>query len=341
MGTPEFAVPTLEALADAGHDILCVVTQPDRPAGRGHKLAPPPVKTVALARGLRVLQPEKVRASCFVQAMRELAPDVAVVAAFGQKITAELLELPAHGFVNVHPSLLPRYRGAAPVERCLLNGDSLTGVTIMYMDEGWDTGDIAICREVAVPREPGVNAGWLGESLARIGAELMVRFLRLLEEGRAPRTAQDHSRASYAPKISRDELDVDWRRSASQLFDTVRGLAPDPGARTALDGQPLRILCVRELGKGDAEGDPRVEMEAETAPQLERGQSPEPMQPLEPETEPGTIILGPGGSVMAACGEDGRDRIVLDEVQPSGKRRMTGAEFARGRRIGTGARLGS
>jgi len=337
MGTPEFAVPALKALADVGHDILCVVTQPDRPAGRGHKLAPPPVKTAALARGLRVLQPERVRAPGFVQAMRELAPDVAVVAAFGQKITAELLELPAHGFVNVHPSLLPRYRGAAPVERCLLNGDSMTGVTIMYMDEGWDTGDIGICREFAVPRDPRANAGWLGESLAGIGAELMVRFLRLLEEGLAPRIAQDHSMASYAPKVTRDELAIDWRRSASQLFDTVRGLAPEPGARTTLDGQQLRVLCVREVGRGEAEGD----SEAETEPQLERGQSLEPMQPLEPEAEPGTIMLGPGGRVIVTCGEEGRDRVALEEVQPSGKRRMTGAEFARGRRISTGARLGS
>ncbi|HON43379.1 MAG TPA: methionyl-tRNA formyltransferase [Bacillota bacterium] len=319
MGTPAFAVPTLEALADAGHDILCVVTQPDRPAGRGHKLAPPPVKVAAQARGLRVLQPERVRAAVFVQAMRDLAPDVAVVAAFGQKITAELLAVPAHGFVNVHPSLLPRYRGAAPVERCLLNGDSVTGVTIMYMDEGWDTGDIGICREFAVPRDARANAGWLEESLARVGAELMVQFLRLLEEGRAPRTAQDHSMASYAPKISRDELEIDWRRRASQLFDTVRGLAPDPGARTTLDGQQLRVLCLRELGKGEAEGDSEVG----------------------PAVKPGTIMLGPSDAVIVACGENGRERVTLEEVQPSGKRCMTGAEFARGRRICTGARLGS
>ena len=319
MGTPAFAVPTLEALADEGHDILCVVTQPDRPAGRGHRLAPPPVKVAAQARGLRVLQPERVRAAVFVQAMRDLAPDVAVVAAFGQKITAELLAVPAHGFVNVHPSLLPRYRGAAPVERCLLNGDSVTGVTIMYMDEGWDTGDIGICREFAVPRDARANAGWLEESLARVGAELMVQFLRLLEEGRAPRTAQDHSMASYAPKISRDELEIDWRRRASQLFDTVRGLAPDPGARTTLDGQQLRVLCLRELGKGEAEGDSEVG----------------------PAVKPGTIMLGPSDAVIVACGENGRERVTLEEVQPSGKRCMTGAEFARGRRICTGARLGS
>ena len=319
MGTPAFAVPTLEALADAGHNILCVVTQPDRPAGRGHRLAPPPVKVAAQARGLRVLQPERVRAAVFVQAMRDLAPDVAVVAAFGQKITAELLAVPAHGFVNVHPSLLPRYRGAAPVERCLLNGDSVTGVTIMYMDEGWDTGDIGICREFAVPRDARANAGWLEESLARVGAELMVQFLRLLEEGRAPRTAQDHSMASYAPKISRDELEIDWRRRASQLFDTVRGLAPDPGARTTLDGQQLRVLCLRELGKGEAEGDSEVG----------------------PAVKPGTIMLGPSDAVIVACGENGRERVTLEEVQPSGKRCMTGAEFARGRRICTGARLGS
>ena len=229
-----------------------------------------------------------------------------VVAAFGQKITAELLALPAHGFVNVHPSLLPRYRGAAPVERCLINGDSMTGVTIMYMDEGWDTGDIGISREFSVPRDPRANAGWLQESLARVGAELMVRFVRLLDEGRAPRTAQDHSRASYAPKISRDELEIDWRRGASQLFDTVRGLAPDPGARTTLDGQQLRVLCLRELGRAEAQ--------------------PQPGQP----PAPGTILLGPGGSVIVACGEEGSERVALEEVQPSGKRRMTGAEFARG-----------
>ncbi len=318
MGTPAFAVPTLEALADAGHDILCVVTQPDRPAGRGHKLAPPPVKTAALARGLRILQPEKVREPGFVQTMRALEPDVAVVAAFGQKITAELLALPGHGFVNVHPSLLPRYRGAAPVERCLLNGDSVTGVTIMYVDEGWDTGDIGICREFPVPRDPCADAGWLQEVLARVGAELMVRFLRLLEEGRAPRAAQDHSGASYAPRISRHELEIDWRCSASQLFDTVRGLAPDPGARTKFDGQPLRVLCLRELGQEEA--------------QLE-------LQPGQPP-EPGTILLGPGGSVTVACGEEGRERVALEEVQPPGKRRMTGAEFARGRRICEGAHLG-
>jgi methionyl-tRNA formyltransferase len=277
------------------------------------------VKVAAQARGLRVLQPERVRAAVFVQAMRDLAPDVAVVAAFGQKITAELLAVPAHGFVNVHPSLLPRYRGAAPVERCLLNGDSVTGVTIMYMDEGWDTGDIGICREFAVPRDARANAGWLEESLARVGAELMVQFLRLLEEGRAPRTAQDHSMASYAPKISRDELEIDWRRRASQLFDTVRGLAPDPGARTTLDGQQLRVLCLRELGKGEAEGDSEVG----------------------PAVKPGTIMLGPSDAVIVACGENGRERVTLEEVQPSGKRCMTGAEFARGRRICTGARLGS
>ena len=319
MGTPAFAVPTLEALTDAGHDILCVVTQPDRPAGRGHRLAPPPVKTAALARGLQIMQPEKVRDSGFVETMRELAPDVAVVAAFGQKITSELLALPGHGFVNVHPSILPRYRGAAPVERCLLNGDAVTGVTIMYMDEGWDTGDIGICSEFTVPRDSCADAGWLQESLAQLGAELMVEFLRLLEEGRAPRTTQDHSRASYAPKISGDELELDWRRRARQLFDTVRGLAPDPGARTTLDGQRLRVLRLRELGPE---------------------QSMEPVHPSALGAEPGTILLGPGGIVMVACGEEGRERVVLEDVQPAGKRRMSGAEFARGRRIGAGARLG-
>ncbi len=310
MGTPAFAVPTLEALAEAGHSILCVVTQPDKPAGRGHKLTPSPVKAASLGRGLHVVQPDRVRDPSFVRAMRELAPDVAVVAAFGQKITAELLKVPVHGFVNVHPSLLPLYRGAAPVERCLMNGDSMTGVTVMYMDEGWDTGDIGICEQFPIPDDPGADAEWLRESLSRMGAELMVRFLRLVEEGQAPRTPQDHSQASYAPKISIEELGIDWRRSAIQLSNTSRGLSPEPGARTSLDGQLLRVLRLRQLELKPAQ-----------------------------ELEPGTILLGPGDRVAVACGAEGRERAVLEEVQPPGKRRMSGAVFVRGRRVLSGARL--
>ncbi len=327
MGTPGFAVPTLEALADAGHDIACVVTQPDRPAGRGHRLAPPPVKSAALKLGLPVAQPERARDADFIRDMRKLSPDVAVVAAFGQKITGELLAIPAHGFVNVHPSLLPLYRGAAPVQRCLINGDRVTGVTVMYMDEGWDTGDIGICEEYAIPDDPCADAGWLEDSLARLGAELMVRFLRLLEEGRAPRAPQDHSKASYARKIARDELEIDWRRGAVQLCNTVRGLAPDPGARTALDGQSLRVLCLRPVHRE------QMESLLETGAWGARGA-------WDAALEPGTILVGPGGRLVVACGEEGRERAALEEVQPSGKRRMTGAEFARGRRLAAGARLG-
>jgi len=193
----------------------------------------------------------------------------------------------------------------------------------MYMDEGWDTGDIGICREFTIPRDACANAGWLQDSLARVGAELMVHFLRLLEEGQAPRNAQDHSRASYAPKISRDELEIDWRRPASKLFDTVRGLAPDPCARTTFNGQQLRVLSMRELGEGQG--------------QAQRELGPKFGLPL----EPGTVLLGPGDAVIVVCGGEGQERVVLDEVQPPGKRRMTGAEFARGRRISSGARLGS
>ncbi|MGB4338827.1 MAG: methionyl-tRNA formyltransferase [Bacillota bacterium] len=313
MGTPEFAVPTLRAVAHDGHDILCVFTQPDRPAGRGHRLTPPPVKAAALELGLRVEQPRRVSVPDVVKAIREMRPDAVVVAAFGQKISPELLSVPKHGFLNVHPSLLPRYRGAAPVQRCLMNGDRVTGVTIMYMDEGWDTGDIGLMREVDVP--DGANAAELDDVLAQHGAELMCEFLRLLEMGKAPRIPQDDSKATYAPKITDEDLVIDFRRPAESIRNQIRGLSPSPGASVSVGEIRFKIL------------------RAEAVPDWS------PPQAFEGEVEPGMLWPERRCGLVLGCGPDGRDGLVLLEVQPAAGKAMGGAEFARGRRLLPGQRV--
>jgi methionyl-tRNA formyltransferase len=317
MGTPDFAVPTLRALAEHGHDIMCVFTQPDRAAGRGRKLSPPPVKVAATELGLRVEQPPKVSVPEVVDAIRQMCPDVAVVAAFGQKISPKLLAVPVHGFVNVHPSLLPRYRGAAPIERCIMNGDEVTGVTIMYMDEGWDTGDIGLVRKVDVPR--GADAGQMRQCLAEHGAELMCEFLRLIELGRAPRIAQDHSQATYAPKITEADQTVDFREPAAVIERHVKGLSPDPCVVASITGVRFKILNAQAVDDWSADtGDMAT-----------------------PTVAPGMLWPTRRLGLVVGCGVDGRDGLVLTEVQPAGGKRMGGAEFARGRRISPGQSLDS
>lgn len=319
MGTPEFAVPALSALADSGHEIIYVVTQPDRPQGRGYKLAPPPVKVEAEKLGLPVMQPENASVPEVIRACANMAPDVAVLAAFGQKISAELLRVPRHGFINIHPSLLPKYRGAAPIERAIMNGDSVTGVSIMYMDEGWDTGDIGISEEIPIPTD--ADRGWLEGTLADLGGELILRFLRLVECGEAPRVPQDHSAATYANKLSSDEVGIDWRRSARRIHNQIRALSPAPGARTSFAGQSLRILRAHEIAPvlvgSDQSGKP------------------------EDLGDPGMLTIGPKGELIAFCGPRGCERIAIDIVHPAGKREMPAEDFARGRRISHGDRLGS
>ncbi|MEA4883432.1 MAG: methionyl-tRNA formyltransferase [Clostridia bacterium] len=309
MGTPEFAVPALLALSSAGHDIQCVATQPDKPAGRGRRIASPPVKEAAEKLGYAVVQPRRVSTPEFIQSMQSLDPDVAVVAAFGQKIPGSLLAVPRHGFINVHPSLLPRYRGAAPIQRCLMNGDAETGVTIMYMDEGWDTGDMGLVQRVAIPAH--ADAGEMSRMLAQAGGELLVRFLRLLEERRAPRKAQDHGLATYAPKISPEDEEIDWTRGAREIVNRIRALSPQPGARTSLDGQLLRVLRASVVDS-----------------------------PAGANCLSGQVIVGPRCELIIRCGRSGAEAVAMDEVQPAGKRCMKASEFARGRRISSGALLG-
>ncbi len=240
MGTPDFACPTLQTLIDRGERLLAVVTQPDRPKGRGHKLMPPPVKELALAHDIPVLQPHRVRASAFVDSIRQLAPELIVVVAFGQILPKALLDIPPRGCVNVHASLLPRYRGAAPLNWCIINGETETGVTTMLMDTGLDTGPMLLKR--ATPIDENEDIVSLHDRMASLGAELLAETLDGLREGRIEPQAQDDSLSCYAPLLKKEHGLIDWQRPARQIHNQVRGLAAWPGAQTLLNGQALKLF---------------------------------------------------------------------------------------------------
>ena len=303
MGTGDFAVPTLKALVASGHQVVGVVTQPDRPAGRGRRLRVSPVKQTALDADVPIHQPETVRADGFVNLVKEISPDAFVVAAFGQIIPKEVLDVPKLGGVNVHASLLPKYRGAAPVHHALFNGETCTGVTSMLMDPGLDTGPILLQEEVEI--HPEDDEGSLETRLAEVGADLLIETLEGLERGDITPRAQDDSLATHAPSVKREECVVRWEQDACMIVNRVRGCTPRPGAHTVWQGSPLKIwLC-------------RV---AET----------------ETPSEPGEVIdVGPEGLVVGA----GQGAVLLTEVQPENRKRMSASEFARGYRVVKGARL--
>jgi len=240
MGTPDFAVPPLKRLSEDGHRLLAVVTQPDRPRGRGRKLQPTPVKQAAAALGLPVLQPPSVRESGFIDKIRDLAPDWIIVAAFGQILPRTLLELPVYGCINIHASLLPRYRGPAPIQRAIINGETRTGVTTMLMDAGLDTGDILLKKEV--PIYPGTTAGELHDRLAAAGADLLSLTLELWSENRITPVPQNHEEATYAPMLKKSDGHVDWGKRAEQIDCLVRGMTPWPGAFTFLGDRRIKIF---------------------------------------------------------------------------------------------------
>lgn len=221
MGTPEFAVPSLAALIDNA-EVICVVTQPDKPKGRGHKLQPPPVKVFALENNLRVIQPVKVKSPEVVAQIAELKPDLIVVVAFGQILSQALLDVPRFGCINVHASLLPRYRGAAPIEWSIINGETVTGVTTMQMDAGLDTGDMLLSSEVAIGEEMILPE--LRERLMTVGADLLLKTLYLLQRGELQPVKQDDSLSTYAPMLKKDTGLIDWTRPARQLHNLIRGL---------------------------------------------------------------------------------------------------------------------
>ena len=305
MGTPEFAVPSLDALCDAGFDVVGVFTQPDRPAGRGNKLTACPVKARALQRGLNVLQFEKIRRPEGVEALRALKPDVVVTAAFGQILTREILDIPGRGTVNVHASLLPAYRGSAPINWAILNGERETGVTLMLTDVGIDTGDML--GRVATPIGELETAGELTARLSELGARLLAELLPGYLDGSIVPEKQDEAKASYLPMLNKGMGEIDWSRDAGAIACQVRGLNPWPGAVTELNGSPLKLHLARA-----------VESDSDAAP--------------------GTVIVsGPKSGLVVKCGAGALEVL---ELQAQGGKRLAAKAYLAGKRIDAGTRLG-
>lgn len=303
-GTPEFALPTLAKLVDSGRSPAAVVTRPAKPVGRGQEMRDPPVARWARARGLAVLQPVKARDPEFLAEIEGLRPDVAVVVAYGQIFTRRLLQAPLYGCVNLHASLLPRHRGAAPIQAAIAAGDATTGVTTMMMAEGLDTGPILLQRETAIGEDE--TAGQLTERLAELGAELMVETLRALESGELRPRPQDEALATYAPRLTRELGSVDWALPAPQLRDLLRAYTPWPGMEAQWRGGPVKLLraAVAPGGEGDA---------------------------------PGTIVAVERDRVRVRCG--GGSALDLLELQRPGRRPLPAGTFANGERLQAGERF--
>ncbi len=305
MGTPEFAVPSLRLLLEEGYLVVGVVTQPDRPKGRKRVLTPPPVKEEALARQLPVLQPERLRAADAVEALRSWEPDLIVTAAYGQILPKSVLDMPRYGCINVHGSLLPKYRGGAPIQRCLMNGEQVTGVTIMYMAEGLDTGDMI--SRVEVPIVASDDAGTLFAKLSVAGAELLGETLPELLAGRMEAVPQNEAEATYARNLSRDDERLDWSRDAVALWNQVRGLRPYTSGFTFWNGEVLKIWSCEPERAGESSGQP-----------------------------PGTVLEAGAAGVTVACGSG---VLRVTELQPAGKKAMPAAELVRGGQLKAGAVL--
>lgn len=240
MGTPDFAVPSLEAIAEAGHEIVAAVSQPDRPKGRGHKMQPTDIKIAAQKIGVPVYQPETLKNNAFLGTLKELSPDIIVVAAYGKILPGYILDYPKYGCVNVHGSLLPKYRGAAPIQRCIINGDKITGVTTMYMNRELDTGDIILKEEVEIGETE--TAGELFDRLARLGGKLIVKTIEALENGTAPGTKQDDEAATYAPMMEKSTGHIDWTKTSGEIINLIRGVNPWPIAYSEYKGEIMKIF---------------------------------------------------------------------------------------------------
>lgn len=304
MGTPDFAVGTLEAIIEAGHEVVLVVTQPDKPKGRSGALQFPPVKECALAHGIEVFQPTRIRLEENVEHLRKYDADIFVVAAFGQILPKSILDMPKYGCINVHASLLPKYRGAAPIQWAVINGDPVTGVTIQQMDIGVDTGDIIVTKELAIADDE--TGGGLFDKLAVVGAEACVEALSQIEEGSATRTPQNHEEATHVSMISKEFGNIDWNKSAAEIERLIRGLNPWPSAYTKLDGKTFKIWKAKVVDTITG-------------------------------AAPGTIIRVEKGVMEVQTGEG---VLALLEVQLEGKKRMEVDAFLRGYNIEQGSTLG-
>lgn len=303
MGTPDFALGTLEGLIAAGCNLVGVYTQPDRPKGRGKKLAAPPVKALALQHQIPVFQPPKMRDPQAVEQLQGLRPDLIVVVAYGQILPKAVLDIPQHGCINVHASLLPKYRGAAPINKSIIDGETETGVTTMHMDVGLDTGDMLVKRSLAIGADE--TAGQLHDRLALLGRESMEETLKRLCAGELLAEKQDDALSNYAPMMKKEDGLIDWQQPASVVHNLVRGLDPWPAAYTHLAEDVLKIAATSVVG--DLSG------------------------------APGTVLQADADGVRIACGSGA---LLVRELQLPGKKRLAAGDFLRGRELPPGTRLG-
>ena len=301
MGTPDFALPTLKALHASGEDIVGVVTQPDKPKGRGHILTPPPIKVYATEQGIPVYQPTTLKNGAFDEELKALDPDLIVVVAYGKILPLSVLNYPKHGCINVHGSLLPLLRGAAPMQRAIIDGHSITGITTMYMAEGLDTGDMLLRREMVI--EDDDNFESVHDKLADLGAKTMLDTLAALKDGSLARTKQDDTVATYAAKIEKSDCLLNFSLSAKELHNLIRGLSPFPLSFTHTpDGKMLKVVCAK-------------------------------VSKVEGQLAPGGTVLSVDEGIEVACGQGS---ILLLRVTPEGKGQMSAADFVRGRKVSVG-----
>lgn len=305
MGTPDFAVPSLEALIENGYEVVGVFCQPDRPKGRGHRLAACPVKEVAIRHNIPVFQPERIKRPEGVEMLKSCAPDLCVTAAFGQLLSQEILDIPPKGTINVHSSLLPKHRGSAPINWSVIMGDEITGVTTMFTDKGMDTGDILLMKETPIGERE--NAGELSDRLAVMGAQLLIETIRELEAGTLRRIPQDHEAATYEPKMDKELGRIDWAKPARVIDCLVRGTTPWPGAFTTLGDQTIKVfeLTIREGA---------------------------------PSGQPGEIIAADAKQgLVVSCGDHDVEMLT---IQMPGAKRMNAKDYLRGHMIDAGVCLG-
>ncbi len=303
MGTPEFAVSSLKALIESDHEVIAVIAQPDKPKGRGRKLAPPPTKILAEEHNILVIQPEKVRTEEFLSELQDLSPDLICVTAYGRILPKSILELPEHGCINVHASLLPKYRGAAPINWAIVRGETQTGITTMLMDEGMDTGDMLLKKEIQIEDED--DAGSLSEKLSQLGGDLLLETISHLEQGKLTPSKQDESQASYAPMLKKSDGEIKWQKPASELWNLIRGMNPWPGTFTKLENKSLKIYKAKLV---DGQG------------------------------SPGEVLDSDPSVLRVSTGEGALE---ISELQLEGGKRMDIKSFLSGRKIEKGTILGN